>query len=148
MTHLWDREVDLLVAGSGAAGLSATITAADAEDSCDRLVDAVADLSRATLERRPRADVTSRWPHDAPVQARTPREATREPTEDVALRDALGRASAEMVIPYPPGIPLLVPGEVVTAEVVEAIEQLVVAGARLVGVAAPKATTLRCLQNP
>ncbi|WP_395244842.1 FAD-dependent oxidoreductase [Agromyces sp. MMS24-K17] len=30
MTHLWDREVDLLVAGSGAAGLSAAITAADA----------------------------------------------------------------------------------------------------------------------
>jgi arginine decarboxylase len=122
-----------------------SITTADGPESCARLVEAVGDLSTAALERHPPAHVASRWPQGAPVQARTPREAMREATEDVALHDAVGRTSAEMVIPYPPGIPLLVPGEVVTNEVVEAIEQLVAAGARLVGVAAPKATTLRCL---
>jgi len=32
--------------------------------------------------------------------------------EKVNLRDAVGRISAEMVCPYPPGIPLLIPGEI------------------------------------
>jgi arginine/lysine/ornithine decarboxylase len=125
--------------------LVCSITPADSADSCARLVQAVADLASAPLEQHQPALVASRWPHHAPAQACTPREATQHATEDVAIHDAVGRTVAEMVIPYPPGMPLLVPGEVVSAEVVDAVEQLVVAGARLVGVASPKATTLRCL---
>ena len=32
--------------------------------------------------------------------------------EEVSMRDSIGRISAEMVCPYPPGIPLLIPGEI------------------------------------
>ncbi|ASA25009.1 aminotransferase class I/II-fold pyridoxal phosphate-dependent enzyme [Paenibacillus donghaensis] len=37
-------------------------------------------------------------------------------TESIPLADSIGRMAAEMVIPYPPGIPLLYPGEVITAQ--------------------------------
>jgi len=36
----------------------------------------------------------------------------RSDYEKVSLKDAIGRISVEMVCPYPPGIPLLVPGEI------------------------------------
>lgn len=46
--------------------------------------------------------------------ALTPREAFYAPTEQVALDQTIGRIAAEFVHVYPPGIPLLVPGELVT----------------------------------
>lgn len=39
----------------------------------------------------------------------------------VKLLDAVGMISSEMVAPYPPGIPILLPGEVITKEIIEAI---------------------------
>lgn len=55
------------------------------------------------------------------------------PSETVPLREAAGRVSAEMVIPYPPGIPLLMPGEEWTEDMVEYVEQLRAAGVRFSG---------------
>ncbi len=39
----------------------------------------------------------------------------------VKLRDAAGMISSEMVSPYPPGIPILLPGEIITSEIIEKI---------------------------
>jgi arginine/lysine/ornithine decarboxylase len=39
----------------------------------------------------------------------------------VKLRDAAGSISSEMASPYPPGIPILLPGEVITSEIIELI---------------------------
>lgn len=53
--------------------------------------------------------------------------------EAVKLEDAAGRISAQSVIPYPPGIPLLFPGERIRPAVVEQIRILAQAGARFQG---------------
>lgn len=53
----------------------------------------------------------------------TPRDAFFSRHETVAARDAVGRVSAELVAPYPPGVPVLAPGERITAEAVEALQQ-------------------------
>ncbi len=42
--------------------------------------------------------------------------------EAVPLRDAAGRVSTRMIVPYPPGIPLLVPGQTITSEIVDALQ--------------------------
>jgi arginine/lysine/ornithine decarboxylase len=39
------------------------------------------------------------------------------------LKEACGRISAEFVMPYPPGIPLIAPGEVITEERIAAIRE-------------------------
>lgn len=44
----------------------------------------------------------------------SPREAFFAPTQTLPFEEALGHISAETVCPYPPGIPVLIPGEVVT----------------------------------
>jgi arginine decarboxylase len=46
------------------------------------------------------------------------REAERRAATVVPLQDSVGRIAGEMVVPYPPGIPVLMPGESITQEIV------------------------------
>lgn len=54
----------------------------------------------------------------------TPREASFSVTKKVPFKDAIGLICAEIVSPYPPGIPLLVPGERITKEVYDYLHLL------------------------
>jgi len=51
----------------------------------------------------------------------------------IPLLDAVGEICAEKIIPYPPGIPLLFPGELITKGIIEQIEGLIDSGARFQG---------------
>ena len=75
----------------------------------------------------------------------TPRDAFLGESEAVPVVEAVGRISTEAVAGYPPGVPTLLPGERVTAEVVTYLRELVAAGARLHGAADPSFETLRVL---
>lgn len=54
-----------------------------------------------------------------PVILKTPREAFFMDSEYVCLDDALGLVAADQIMVYPPGIPLVVPGEMITEEVIK-----------------------------
>ena len=66
-----------------------------------------------------------------PQQVCPPREAFFAPRDAVPIAAAVGRVAAELIAPYPPGIPVIAPGERITAEVVAALEQARAAGARI-----------------
>jgi lysine decarboxylase len=68
--------------------------------------------------------------------------------ETVAVDDAIGRISCESIAGYPPGVPTLLPGERVTADVVGYLRELTSAGARLHGAADPTFSTIRVLASP
>jgi len=55
-------------------------------------------------------------------------------TRDVPWEEAVGETCAEMVIPYPPGIPILLPGEPITASAAAALLRLREQGASVQGV--------------
>lgn len=55
------------------------------------------------------------------------------PKKSVSFYEAVGKVSAEAVIPYPPGIPLLMKGEVISVTHIEMIQQLLRAGSRFQG---------------
>jgi arginine decarboxylase len=63
----------------------------------------------------------------------SPREAYFSSTREVDLREAEGKIAAELIAPYPPGVPLICPGEVFTAEIVEYIKELYTKGVRWQG---------------
>jgi arginine/lysine/ornithine decarboxylase len=75
----------------------------------------------------------------------TPREAFLGAGESVPVAHAIGRISCEAIAGYPPGVPALLPGERVTAEVVDYLRELNAAGARLHGAADPSFATVRVL---
>src|SRR5262249_24868314 len=64
-----------------------------------------------------------------PPLAMAPRNAALARHAVVKLSEATGRTCAEMVMFYPPGIPLLMPGETVSKETLEVCRQLLAAGA-------------------
>lgn len=120
------------------------VTLADDEARVARLERALVDVT-ATLPRRPRKVVAAaQWTH-TPTVAATPREAFFAPHRTVGRDDALDRVSAELVAPYPPGIPLVVPGERLTASTLDALEQARQSGARIAYAADPSLTTFQVL---
>lgn len=66
-----------------------------------------------------------------PRQAMTYGEALKRRHEPVALSQAVGRVSAETVFAYPPGIPLLLPGEVITPPDIRLFQQYEARGIHL-----------------
>jgi lysine decarboxylase len=78
-------------------------------------------------------------------RAVSPRVAWFSGSQTVPLRDAVGRVAAELATPYPPGIPVLVPGELVDAEQVGYLEAVVAAGGHVHGAADATLATLRVM---
>ncbi|CAI6084853.1 aminotransferase class I/II-fold pyridoxal phosphate-dependent enzyme [Cohnella sp. JJ-181] len=66
-------------------------------------------------------------------------------TTAIPLREAAGHICGEWIIPYPPGIPLLYPGEPVSAVVVEELRRLAAAGARFQGATDETLSTIQVL---
>jgi lysine decarboxylase len=77
----------------------------------------------------------------------SPRDAFLGESEAVVTDEAIGRISAETIAGYPPGIPALLPGERITAEVVSYLRDLVAAGARLHGASDPSLRTVYVLRG-
>ena len=76
-----------------------------------------------------------------------PREAYFTASEVMSTSDAsiVGRASAETVCPYPPGIPVLLPGELITVEVLRFLQGVLDAGGSVTGCSDPSLGKLRVL---
>jgi arginine decarboxylase len=77
----------------------------------------------------------------------SPREAFLGESEVVGVDDAVGRISCESIAGYPPGIPALLPGERITAELVAYLRELRGAGARLHGASDPEFGTINVLRG-
>ena len=60
---------------------------------------------------------------------------------------AIGEISAELVIPYPPGIPVLAPGEVISAEKIAYLRDGAAHGMYLSGLADPALRSLRIVSQ-
>ena len=91
------------------------------------------DLDRVVDAFKVLADRAERWgtlgtsalptglpmPSGLPEARITPRDAFFAATETIPFETSAGRICAEIVAPYPPGIPILAPGEVISADAIE-----------------------------
>lgn len=111
-----------------------------------RTLDAFAAALVAAIERHrgaPRPVVAAAAYRVDPVVVLPPREAFFAERDVVPIDRAIGRISAELVAPYPPGIPILAPGEEITAAALEALDEARKAGVRIAYAADPSLATLR-----
>ncbi|MBD2070864.1 aminotransferase class I/II-fold pyridoxal phosphate-dependent enzyme [Leptolyngbya sp. FACHB-671] len=76
----------------------------------------------------------------------SPRQAFFAPTETLAIAHTIGHISAEIVCPYPPGIPVLLPGEEITEGAIAYLQQVMAAGGVITGCADPNLDTLKVVK--
>ena len=85
----------------------------------------------------------SAW-YRIPQQKMTIAQALEQPGHTLKLEDAMGAVSQEYMYLYPPGIPLLAPGEVIDELLLEHINQIKCAGLTLEGLFDPTNTHIHC----
>lgn len=100
----------------------AIMSLGDTEEHINALVSALKDISKRFEAKEKNSYV--HIPMDNPVNALSPREAFYREKESVKFEDAIGRISGESLMAYPPGIPIITPGELITKEIVEYVSYL------------------------
>jgi arginine/lysine/ornithine decarboxylase len=124
----------------------AQFTFADDQERADRLVSALADLTRTSLPS-PKSVVLPE-PHDLELeQVMLPREAFFAAQEVVPVEESVGRIAAEQVTPYPPGIPAILPGERISAGVIDYLRSGAQASMPIPDAADPGVKTLRVVRS-
>ncbi len=113
------RELKVQCELSDAANLLFLITFADDFETTSKLIDALKHLP----QRPPIKILPPLMSKSISVAKLSPRETFYAPAEVVALNESVGRICAEEITLYPPGIPLIMPGEEISAHVIELIHQ-------------------------
>ncbi|WP_149259997.1 aminotransferase class I/II-fold pyridoxal phosphate-dependent enzyme [Actinomadura sp. K4S16] len=109
--------------------ISAQITFADDKETTGTLLAALRGLRAHIDDLRGSPTVQVPPPEELRLELVVlPRDAFFGPAEQVSASDAVGRVCAEMLTPYPPGIPAVLPGERITAPVMEYLRSGVAAG--------------------
>ncbi|MEU4965079.1 aminotransferase class I/II-fold pyridoxal phosphate-dependent enzyme [Streptomyces smyrnaeus] len=128
--------------------INTQLTHADDRETTGRLLDALRELTARADEIPKAPPVRLRAPSDLRMElACLPRDAYFGAIEDVPVDRAEGRIAAEMVTPYPPGIPTVLPGERLTRTVLDYLRSGVEAGMNLPDAAAPDLDTVRVLAD-
>ena len=123
----------------GANALAMT-SVCDAPDALDRLAGVLARLAPAAQPLLPMPAAAC----GAGERVCTVARALAMPCEDVPFEAAEGRVSAQYVWAYPPGVPLIVPGERVGEDFLRALRTLKTSGARLIGEPHGLTNTIKC----
>jgi arginine/lysine/ornithine decarboxylase len=124
--------------------IEAQLSIADTPRSADVLVSGLSELAGAarTLPTPPGVDLPS-LDDLTPETVELPRDAFFARTEDVPGRKATGRVCAEQITPYPPGIPVLLPGERIGDQALDYLLTGVHAGMVIPDAADPRLDTIR-----
>ena len=120
------------------------LSMADTEAELVRLADALRGLAE-DYRREENFSMPMELP-EIPEQRMLPREAFFAEKERVELERAAGRVSAEQVVFYPPGIPVLCPGELVSGDLIAYIRRMQGLGRRIVGVEDAELRMLRVIR--
>lgn len=126
--------------------LSFIVTGGTRPSDMERLV---AGFRQLAQEYPPTGEAKPNLSHLAMLSelALSPRNAFFAVVDSVALEDAVGRVSSETLCPYPPGIPVVLPGEVITPEAIAYLRQTLTLGGCVNGCADPTLATLRVVQQ-
>lgn len=150
LRHQWKVQCEL----SDPRNLLFIISMADTKKEADRLLAALRELATGHQKKTAfgsescaEADLTNMADMPKPMQRMSPREAFFSAVRTVALSDAAGCISAETVAFYPPGIPVLCPGEEITKELISYIGFYQDRGMRISGASDSTLQTIRVCQT-
>jgi len=118
-------------------------TIGNEEEDFERLYNAIKEIYEGTQVKEGIIKNIPKFDIPLPKIEIPPRDALYREKRRVDLRDSKGKVSGEYIIPYPPGIPLICPGEVISGEIIEYIEISKTMGINIIG---PRDTTLEKIE--
>lgn len=95
----------------------------DTKENIDALINALKEISQEYKNNENKKSDFIDIPA-IPEQVQIPREAFNSEKVVLPLKDSRGRISGEFLLAYPPGIPVLCPGEIITEEIINYIQKL------------------------
>jgi arginine decarboxylase len=130
--HLLAKEYGVQVDCADIFNLIAIMGTGTTRHDVERLIAGLEDLDKR--EPGPATNWVLQLPSLSTEMAMTPRDVfLAQRTKRVALSKAAGHISAQTLTPYPPGIPVLIPGERITQEIVDFLEDLAEKDIRISG---------------
>lgn len=111
-------EYDIQIEFGDLGNILAYVTLGDNHKNIERLIGALSEI-----RRRYKKDKSGMLKHEYinPIVVMTPQEAFYADMESLDLEKSSGRVCGEFVMSYPPGIPILAPGEKITDEIIDRI---------------------------
>ena len=113
--------------------LTFILTLGSTEQDGQRLVQGLAGLLMDAPAAKPLEFTHLSQTLPSPVMVLSPREAFFALVETMPIQAALGRACADVICPYPPGIPILLPGEMVTEAAIAYLDEVHRRGGHITG---------------
>jgi len=136
------------VGSADACRINARLTHGDDEQVVERLLTALRGLAEVAETTPSSGAVLLPEPGELELEtAMRPRDAFFAEVEQVPVSEAVGRIAAEMVTPYPPGVPVLAPGERITQPALDYLRSGIDAGMLIPEAADPKVETLRVVRQ-
>ena len=127
----FNREENLTAIHKGDIGnVLAYISVGDRKRDIERLISALAEIKRR-FGKSSAHMLTQEY--ISPVIAETPRKAFYAAKRSLPLEESAGHVCSEFVMCYPPGIPILAPGELITPEIIEYIRYAKEKGCQMTG---------------
>ena len=123
-------EYDIQIEFGDFGNILAYLSIGDRKRDIERLVSSLSEVARRFGKKK--VDLIEQE-YIPPQVAVSPQEAFYAEKESKTLRDAIGFICSEFVMCYPPGIPILAPGERVTKEIIEHIEYAKEKGCTITG---------------
>jgi arginine/lysine/ornithine decarboxylase len=125
-----------------------TLSQADDDETGERMLDALRGLVAAAPDFEPSPTVLVPEPKQLELETvMLPRDAFFGPVEVVPVAEAVGRVAAEQITPYPPGIPVALPGERLNSAVIDYLRSGLSAGMVLPDPADPSLDTVRVVRE-
>lgn len=136
-------EYDIQIEFGDLGNILAYLSIGDRQQDVERLVSALAEVRRRYS--RDKSGLLTQEYID-PIVEITPKEAFYAPKESLPIAQTAGRICSEFVMCYPPGIPILAPGERITPEILAYISYARQKGCSLTGPEDPQINHLNVLK--
>ena len=137
-------EYDIQIEFGDLGNILAYLSIGDRKRDVERLVSAMSEIRR--LYEKDRTGMMENE-YISPVVAVTPQYAFYSPKQSLPLEETAGRICSEFVMCYPPGIPILAPGERVTSKILDYIRYAKEKGCQMTGPEDAKIERLNVLKE-
>lgn len=116
------KEFDIQVELGDMYNILALVSIGTTKENVDKLITAIKIIAKLYIKSKKNSDI--KISQINPIVRLSPRDAFYSKKESIDIDNCINRISGECIMAYPPGIPIVSPGEIITKEIIDYIKLL------------------------